>query len=62
MNKSAYPRWQQQSVTHALGSRFRDHLAKDKPFTGIVLYTGEHVVPFGEGLWAVPISKLWQSS
>ncbi|MGC4044789.1 MAG: DUF4143 domain-containing protein [Armatimonas sp.] len=26
---------------------------------GIVLYTGQHVLPFGEGLFAVPISALW---
>ena len=27
---------------------------------GIVLYTGRDVVPFGEKLYAVPISALWQ--
>jgi predicted AAA+ superfamily ATPase len=26
---------------------------------GIVLYDGEHVLPFGDGLLAVPISALW---
>ena len=26
--------------------------------TGIVLYDGAHAVPFGEGLWAVPLSAL----
>ena len=33
-----------------LGSRFH---------SGIVLYDGEHVLPFGEGLLAVPLSALW---
>ncbi len=28
---------------------------------GVVLYDGEHVARFGERLWAVPISELWQS-
>jgi len=27
---------------------------------GIVLYTGEELVPFGEKLWAVPINFLWE--
>lgn len=27
--------------------------------TGIVLYPGKEVVPFGKDLWAVPISNLW---
>jgi predicted AAA+ superfamily ATPase len=26
---------------------------------GVVLYDGEDTVPFGEGLWAVPLSRLW---
>ena len=30
-----------------------------KNFTGIVLYTGVHLVSFGAGLWAVPISVLF---
>jgi uncharacterized protein len=39
---------------------FRDNLIKDRcPFLGIVLYTGEHPVRFGSGLWAVPMSVLW---
>jgi len=28
---------------------------------GIVLYTGERTLPFGDGLWAVPLQALWQS-
>jgi predicted AAA+ superfamily ATPase len=33
-----------------LGSRFH---------SGVVLYDGEHVLPFGDRLLAVPISALW---
>jgi len=38
---------------------FRENLAGQNKFTGIVLYTGEHVLPFGDGMWAMPISVLW---
>lgn len=38
---------------------FRDHIATNREFIGIVLYTGEHVASFGHGLWAVPMSSLW---
>lgn len=38
---------------------FKENLAKDKSFTGIVLYTGEHVIPFGENMIAVPMNNLW---
>jgi len=34
-----------------LGARFK---------TGIIVYSGEHTLPLGERLWAVPISGLWQ--
>jgi hypothetical protein len=27
--------------------------------TGVVLYAGEQTLPFGEGLWALPLSALW---
>lgn len=39
---------------------FKNNLAKDKHFVGIVLYSGENVVPFGENLYAVPINNLWE--
>jgi len=29
---------------------------------GVVLHTGQHPLPFGDGLWAVPISTLWKGS
>ena len=38
---------------------FKENLAKDKSFTGIVLYTGEHVVHFGENMMAIPMNNLW---
>jgi predicted AAA+ superfamily ATPase len=38
---------------------FNNNLAKKRKFTGIVLYTGENVVSFGENMWAVPINSLW---
>ena len=28
---------------------------------GVVLYDGEATLPFGDGLWAVPIRRLWES-
>jgi len=27
---------------------------------GVVLYTGRETLPFGPGLWAMPVSALWQ--
>lgn len=38
---------------------FRDNIAKQRPFIGIVLYTGEHAGSMGENLWAVPFGWLW---
>ncbi len=38
---------------------FRDNLLKvGQNFTGIILYTGEKVIPFAEDLWAVPMGCL----
>ncbi len=37
---------------------FRDNLAKDKPFVGIVAYTGETTLPFGKYLYAVPMGAI----
>ena len=36
---------------------FAQNLAK-QPFTGIVLYSGKHVLRFGEGFYAVPLAAL----
>lgn len=38
---------------------FQKNLAKNNDFVGIVLYSGEHLLPFGENMWAVPMSALW---
>lgn len=38
---------------------FQDNLAKDKDFVGIVLYSGNLPLSFGQNLWAIPISMLW---
>lgn len=40
------------AIAEAVGERF---------VRGIVLYTGQQVVPFGERLHAVPVSLLWRS-
>ena len=39
---------------------FKEHLAMEKPFTGVVLYSGSHCIPFGNGFWAIPLHALWQ--
>ena len=39
---------------------FKENLVRDKNFIGIVLYTGEHIVSFGENLYAVPMNNLWE--
>jgi hypothetical protein len=39
------------TLREAAGGRFR---------RGIVLYTGQDVVPFGDRLWAVPVDALWR--
>lgn len=41
---------------------FQENLAKDKPFIGLVLYSGNLPLSFGQNLWAIPISMLWPSS
>ncbi|MDR0653543.1 MAG: DUF4143 domain-containing protein [Synergistaceae bacterium] len=38
---------------------FKHNIVPDKEFIGIVLYTGENVLPFGNDLRAVPIAALW---
>ena len=37
---------------------FRDNITHDDNFIGIVLYTGEHTLPFGKNLYAVPIGTI----
>ena len=38
--------------------KLRDQLGK-KFIAGIVLYTGDQLVPFGDKLWLVPLPVLW---
>ncbi len=38
---------------------FKNNLAKRRPFVGIVLYTGDSPVSFGDNLWAVPFPMIW---
>lgn len=39
---------------------FKQNLALNRSFFGVILYSGSHCLPFGDGLWAVPIHALWQ--
>ena len=39
---------------------FRDNIANDRPFTGIVLYAGELSGKMGQNLWAIPFGELWR--
>lgn len=38
---------------------FKNKIATGINFIGIVLYTGEHVIPFGTNLWGIPIGHMW---
>lgn len=38
---------------------FGDHIAGDRPFTGIVLYTGEKSGKLAPNIQAVPVSMMW---
>lgn len=40
---------------------FRDNIAKDIPFKGIVLYTGTESGSMGKQLYAAPISAMWSA-
>ncbi len=39
-------------LKQAAGKRFK---------AGVVLYAGETTAPFGDGLYAVPIRRLWEA-
>ncbi len=41
------------------GRAWRTCLARERVRCGIVLYTGRVTLPFGPGLWAVPVAGLW---
>jgi hypothetical protein len=39
---------------------FRENIIKGKkPYTALILYSGEDTLSFGEGLLAVPTASLW---
>ena len=38
---------------------FRNNLAKNKKFIGVILYSGENTISFGEDMIAVPTACLW---
>jgi len=38
---------------------FKDNIAKNRPFIGIVLYSGEQAGSMGNNLWAIPFGSLW---
>ena len=38
---------------------FKETLVMDRPFSGIILYSGESVAAFGECMHAVPFGTLW---
>jgi predicted AAA+ superfamily ATPase len=38
---------------------FQNTYAKNRPFIGIVLYTGENTLSLGQNIYAVPIAALW---
>jgi predicted AAA+ superfamily ATPase len=39
---------------------FKNNIVPDKPFTGIVLHSGQDALPLGENMYAVPIAALWE--
>lgn len=42
------------------GLRYLANKTKDKFMRGILLYTGDQVVPFGDDIWAMPVSSIWK--
>jgi len=50
------------AASHFRGLRTLQSLVGNRVRRGIVLYWGEQTVPFGEGLWAQPVSALWRST
>ena len=39
---------------------FKDNLAQNKSFTGLILYTGERTMTWSNGMFTVPINNLWE--
>ena len=38
---------------------FKQNIVKDKPFTGIIMYTGENTISLGYNIYALPMAALW---
>ncbi|MFC1838418.1 ATP-binding protein [Thermodesulfobacteriota bacterium] len=38
---------------------FKNNIAKNRLFVGVILYTGEHSASFGNDMWAIPFGMLW---
>ena len=38
---------------------FKENLAQDRPFTGVLLHTGAAAGSMGDGMWATPFGCLW---
>jgi hypothetical protein len=56
-----YSSFSREAAPHFAGLRYlRDKLGERFAF-GVVLYTGERTLPFGDRLAAVPLCGLWQS-
>ena len=47
--------WQDFGALRVLQREYGDQFVR-----GVLLYTGEQTLPFGEGLWAMPIDALWR--
>ena len=43
------------------GLRYLQEKTNDKFMTGVILYMGSQVVPFGDKLYALPINALWET-
>ncbi|MDR1326958.1 MAG: ATP-binding protein [Heliobacteriaceae bacterium] len=39
---------------------FKNNLTKDKKFSGIIMYTGEHAMSLSDNMYLVPINNLWE--
>lgn len=43
------------------GLRRLQRVAGERFYRGVLLYDGEHLLSFGDGLYAVPVSRLWDA-
>ncbi|HBS48352.1 TPA: hypothetical protein DEO28_00475 [Candidatus Dependentiae bacterium] len=46
---------------HFKGLSHLQETLKDKFVGGIVLYTGNEKIPFGNNLWAIPVNAMWEN-